>query len=114
MGSWILRSLLLLICGVSGYYLADSFFSIPLCRVVGNPRRTPSGGPRLFSWRGGLKRVPLRNLMGSFIGLILGMMVANLISNVFFPNLLNYQQITLPLLGRALRNLWIYRSPDRF
>ncbi len=29
MGSWILRSLLLLICGVSGYYLATAFSPSP-------------------------------------------------------------------------------------
>jgi uncharacterized protein YacL len=47
----------------------------------------------------GLKNIPLRGLVGSFIGLILGMMAANLVSTVFFSNLLNDQQITLPLLG---------------
>jgi uncharacterized protein YacL len=47
----------------------------------------------------GLKKIPLKNLLGSFIGLILGIMVANLLSNVFFSNLYNHQQIILPLLG---------------
>ncbi len=44
-----------------------------------------------------LKKIPLKNLLGSFIGLFLGFMVANLISNVFISNLLNHQQIILPL-----------------
>jgi uncharacterized protein YacL len=48
---------------------------------------------------GRMKRVPLRNLLGSFIGLILGIMVANLISNALFPNLFNNQQMILPLYG---------------
>jgi uncharacterized protein YacL len=47
----------------------------------------------------GLKKIPLRNLLGSFIGLILGILIANLFSNVFFSNLFNHQQIVLPLLG---------------
>jgi uncharacterized protein YacL len=46
-----------------------------------------------------MKRVPLRNLLGSFIGLILGIMVANFISNALFPNLFNNQQMILPLYG---------------
>jgi len=45
---------------------------------------------------GRLKKIPLKNLLGSFIGLILGIMVANLISNVFLSNLFNHQQIILP------------------
>jgi uncharacterized protein YacL len=45
---------------------------------------------------GRLKKIPLKNLLGSFIGLILGVMVANLISNVFLSNLFNHQQIILP------------------
>jgi uncharacterized protein YacL len=48
---------------------------------------------------GQLKIIPLKNLLGSFIGLILGVIVANLISNVFFPTLLNGQQTTLPIYG---------------
>jgi len=46
-----------------------------------------------------LKKIPLRNLLGSFIGLILGMIVANLISNAFLSNPFNHQQIVLPLYG---------------
>jgi len=45
---------------------------------------------------GRLKKIPSKNLLGSFIGLILGVMVANLISNVFLSNLFNHQQIILP------------------
>jgi uncharacterized protein YacL len=45
----------------------------------------------------GLKHIPLKNLLGAFIGLILGIMAANLVSNVFFSSLYNYQQIILPL-----------------
>jgi uncharacterized protein YacL len=47
----------------------------------------------------GLKKIPLKNLLGSFIGLILGIMVANLLSNVFFSNLYNHQQTILSVLS---------------
>ena len=98
LGSWVLRLLLFLICGVSGYYLTAGI-SLP----------TQMG---LWGFLGGLflaaltllmekelRKIPLKNLLGSFIGLILGFMVANLISNVFISNLFNHQQITLPLHG---------------
>ena len=97
-GSWILRLLLFLICGISGYYLTIGI----------------SFAPRIGLWGflGGLflalltllvekelKKIPIKNLLGSFIGLILGLMVANLISNVFLSDLFNHQQIALPLYG---------------
>ena len=98
MGLWILRLLLYLICGMSGYFFGLGLSPSPL-----------AGGWGLLSglliatltllMEGGLKNIPLKSLIGSFIGLILGMMTANLVSNVFFSNLLNNQQITLPLLG---------------
>jgi uncharacterized protein YacL len=98
MGSWILRSLLLLICGVSGYYLATAFSPSPLAGGWGILGGLLLAGFALLMERR-MKRVPLRNLSGSFIGLILGIMVANLISNALFPNLFNNQQIILPLYG---------------
>jgi len=47
----------------------------------------------------GLKKIPLKNLLGSFIGLILGILVANFLSNVFISNLYDHQEMVLPLLG---------------
>ena len=98
LGSWILRILLFLICGISGYTLTQGISPtapIPLLGFI--------GGLFLAALtlliEKGLKEIPLKNLLGSFIGLILGIMVANLLSNVFFPNLYNHQQIVLPLLG---------------
>jgi len=98
MGSWILRFLLFLICGISGYYFTVGIF----------PSR--QAGPGGFL--GGmilaaltlliekeLRKIPLRNLLGSFIGLILGFIVANFISNVFFSNLFNDEHIALPFYG---------------
>jgi uncharacterized protein YacL len=98
MGSWILRSLLLLICSISGYYLANAFSPSPSVGWGGILGGLLLAGLALLMERR-MKRVPLRNLVGSFIGLILGVMVANLISNALFPNLFNNQQIILPLYG---------------
>jgi uncharacterized protein YacL len=98
MGSWILRSLLLLICGISGYYLATAFSPSPFVGWWGILGGLLLAGFALLMERR-MKRVPLRNLLGSFIGLILGIMVANLISNALFPNLFNNQQMILPLYG---------------
>jgi uncharacterized protein YacL len=98
MGSWILRSLLLLICGVSGYYLATAFSPSPFVGGWGILGGLVLAGLALLM-EGRMKRVPLRNLVGSFIGLILGIMVANLISNALFANLFNNQQTILPLYG---------------
>jgi uncharacterized protein YacL len=98
LGSWILRFLLFLICGISGYYLTTGISLSPQIGLWGL-----FGGLSLAAltllMEGRLKKIPLRNLLGSFIGLILGVMVANLISNVFFSNLLNDQQIILPFYG---------------
>jgi uncharacterized protein YacL len=98
LGLWILRILLFLICGISGYILTQGISpspSIPLLGLI--------GGLLLAALtlliEKGLKKIPFKNLLGSFIGLILGIMVANLLSNVFFSNLYNYQQTVLPLLS---------------
>ena len=98
MGLWILRLLLFLICGNSGYFLGTGLSSAPLAGGWGL-----LGGLIIasltFLVEGVLKRIPFRSLVGSLIGLILGMLAANLISNVFFSQLLNHEQITLPLFG---------------
>jgi uncharacterized protein YacL len=98
MGLWILRLLLYLICGISGYFSGLRLSPSPLAGVWGLLSGLLIATLTLLMERG-LKDIPLRSLIGSFIGLILGMMAANLVSNVFFSNLLNDQQITLPLLG---------------
>jgi uncharacterized protein YacL len=98
MGLWILRMLLYLTCGISGYFFAVGLSSSIQTGVWGLLGGLLLATLALFL-EGGLKKIPLRHLIGSFVGFVLGMMVANLISNVFFPNLLNDQQIILPLLG---------------
>jgi len=94
----MLRIALYFICGISGYYFAVALFTHPLSGAGGL-----LGGCLLatltFFIEEPLKNLSLRHLSGSVIGLALGMMFANLLSNVFLSNLLNGQSITLPLLG---------------
>jgi len=98
LGLWILRIVLFLICGISGYTLTQGISSSPPIPFLGL-----IGGLFLAALtlliEIGLRKIPLKNLLGSFIGLILGIMAANLLSNVFFSNLYNHQQTILPLLG---------------
>jgi uncharacterized protein YacL len=119
MGSWILRSLLLLICGFSGYYLATAFSPSPFVAWWGTLGGLLLAGLAfLMEWR--MKRVPLRNLLGSSIGLILGIMVANFISNALFPNFFNKQQMVLPFYGLLYGicgyiGIWIgFKKGDEF
>jgi len=96
LGSWVLRLLLLILCGLSGYTLATGW--------------SPSSQAGLWGLFGGLvlalltiltedrlRRIPLKTLLGSLIGLFLGIVFAKLISNVFFPTYLNHHNIALPL-----------------
>jgi uncharacterized protein YacL len=98
LGLWILRILLFLICGISGYYLTQGISPSPPIPLLGLLGGLLLAALTLLIEKV-LKKIPLKNLLGSFIGLILGIMVANLLSNVFFSNLYDYQQIILPLLG---------------
>jgi uncharacterized protein YacL len=98
MNSWILRLILFLICGVSGYTLAKGLSTSPWIGLWGLLGGLLLSALTLFM-EDRLKRIPLKNLLGSIIGLILGVIIANLISNVFLSNPLNHQQILLPLYG---------------
>lgn len=96
MDIWILRLFLFLICVTCGYFLMKGIS--PQWGLSGL-----LGGLILFGltllMEDRLRRVPLKNLLGSFIGLILGILLANLISNIFFPFLFNEQQMALPVMG---------------
>jgi uncharacterized protein YacL len=98
LGSWTLRILLFLICGISGYYLIQGFSPSPPIPLLGFIGGLLLAALTLLVEKG-LKKIPLKNLLGSFIGLILGIMIANLLSNVFFSNLYNHQETVLPLFG---------------
>jgi len=98
LGSWILRILLFVICGISGYYLTQGISSSPPIPLLGLIGGLIVAALTLLVEKG-LKKIPLKNLLGGFIGLILGILVANLLSNVFLSNLNSHQQIILPLLS---------------
>ena len=98
LGAWILRLLLFLICGISGYYLTTAISPSPQIGMLGLLGGLFLAALTLFM-EGRLKKIPLKNILGSFIGLILGVMVANLISNAFFSNLFNHQEVILPSYG---------------
>ncbi len=98
MGSWILRLFLYFICGISGYFLAYSL-SPSILSGIGGLLGGLVVATLALLLEYGLEKASLRNLIGGFIGLALGMMAANLISNVFLSNLPDQQEITLPLLG---------------
>jgi uncharacterized protein YacL len=98
MGSWVLRLLLLLICGASGYFLAAG------------PSRSPQLG--VYGLFGGLvvailtfiletrlRRISLKNLIASIIGLFLGIVIANVVSRAFLSGLLGDRYLTLPFYG---------------
>ncbi|MDO9351190.1 MAG: hypothetical protein Q7U55_08125, partial [Deltaproteobacteria bacterium] len=96
MDTWILRLFLFLICGASGYFLANGISpQMGLWGFFGG--LLLSGLTLLMEDR--LRRASLKNLLGSFVGLILGVILANLISNIFSPFLFNEQQTVLPLYG---------------
>lgn len=97
LGSWILRVLLFLICGISGYTLAQGISPSPPVSFLGLLSGLFLAALTLLLEKG-LKKIPFKNLIGSFIGLILGILFANLLSNVFFSNLYDYQQTFLSVL----------------
>jgi uncharacterized protein YacL len=97
-GSWILRILLFIICGISGYYLTQGVSSSPPFSLLGIIGGLIVAALTLLVEKG-LIKIALKNLLGGFIGLILGILLANLVSNVFFSNFYNHQQIILPLLS---------------
>lgn len=98
LGSWILRLFLFLICGIGGYALTQEISPSPPVPLLGLIGGLLLAALTLLIEKG-LKQIPSKNLFGSFIGLILGILIANLLSNVFLPNLYNHQQIVLPLLS---------------
>jgi len=94
-GLMVIRIFLFLICGVSGYYLTKEFippgfwgigFGIVLALIT-----------ILIETK--LKKLPLKTLIGGFIGLILGLFFANFISNLFISNQFDQQQNILPIYG---------------
>jgi len=98
LGSWILRILLFLICGISGYTITQGISSSPPTHLLGFVGGLLVAALTVLMEKG-LKKIPLRNLLGSFLGLIVGILIANFLSNVFFSNFFNHQETMLPLLS---------------
>ncbi len=98
LGSWILRILLFLVCGISGYALTQGISPSPPIRLLGFVGGLLLAALTLLIEKG-LKKIPLRNLLGSFLGLIVGILIANFLSNVFFSNFFNHQETVLALLS---------------
>ena len=98
MGVWILRFVLVVICGVSGYTSASNLSSSPLAGLGGLLGGCLVAAVTFFV-ENRLKRIPFKSLIGSLVGLFLGIMVANLISKFFFSDLWNPLHFTLPLYG---------------
>ncbi len=93
---WILRLFLFLLCGASGYFFLKGV--LPGKSGWGLLGGFVIAGLALLL-ENRLKKASLKHLLGGFIGLIIGILFANLIANAFFPILLNEQQTFLPLYG---------------
>lgn len=96
MNAWMLRLVLFIICGSSGYYLMKGI----------SPGLGPWGllgglllSTLTFSLENHMRKVSFKSLLGGFIGLIFALITANLVSNVFLPFLFNDLQIALPVYG---------------
>ncbi len=98
MGNWIIRFLLFIICGVSGYYLAIQYFRSSQSGVLGLICGIILAFLAILIERS-IRRIPLKSLLGSFVGLILGLFIANLSSNIFLSNLFENQQLIIPIYG---------------
>jgi len=96
--SWILYLLLLIICGWSGYGLMKGLTSSPQMGLAGLIGGLLLAGLILLVEKR-LKKVPLKNLLGSFIGLILGVLIAHLIFKALISHLFDHPPVVLPILG---------------
>ncbi|MBM4332205.1 MAG: TRAM domain-containing protein [Deltaproteobacteria bacterium] len=86
MGVFILRILLLIATGSSGYFLGQQAARFPDSSLWGMGIGLIIGIIVIFSERS-IKRLPLKVVIGGAIGLVLGLMLANLLVNAFFTGL---------------------------
>ena len=97
-GAWVLRFFLFLVFGTSGYYLAKGISPSPGIAILGLIGGFVLSGLTLLAERR-LKKLPFKNFTGSFIGLILGLILAHLISGIFPSFLVNHPYLLFPLHG---------------
>jgi uncharacterized protein YacL len=91
-GVFILRILLLAGTGSSGYFLGQQALSSPDSGLWG----TGIGlviGILVILFERGVKRIPLKVVIGGAIGLVLGLMLANLLIGAFFTALLERLEV---------------------
>ncbi len=98
MGMWVLRVFLFLALGTSGYYLVKGISQSSGTAALGLFGGFLLSGLTLLAERR-LKRLPFKDLTGSFVGLILGLLLANLISGIFSSFLVNHSHLVFPLDG---------------
>lgn len=88
--SWTVRIVLLLICATSGYFWGKSISPSPPYSIWGSLGGIFIAIITIFG-ENRIRKIPLKSLLGSFIGLLLGITIVNLISNIFLPYL-SYDQ----------------------
>ncbi len=86
MGMFILRLLLLVATGSSGYFLLQETIPLPYSGWFGMGIGLVIGILFLFLERL-MKRVPLKVVVGGAIGLVLGLMLANVVTGAFLTGL---------------------------
>jgi uncharacterized protein YacL len=86
-GMLILRILLLAATGASGYFVSQQMISSPEAALWGMAVGLALGLLVIFLEQG-IRRVPLKVVIGGAIGLVLGLMLANVLINSFFSGIL--------------------------
>lgn len=92
---WIIRLILFLICGWGGFEFMKYLSSSPPMPLIGGIGGVMLAGLTLLLEER-LKKIPLRCLLGSFIGLGLGLIMAYLIFGIFFSRLIEASPLSLP------------------
>ncbi len=96
---WTLGFFLFVLCGTSGYFLSEGIAQgLGLGGMLGG--LILAGLTLLLENQ--LAKISLRNLMGGLIGLVLGILLANLIRYTLFPFLEGLPRVALPLYGFLL------------
>ena len=86
MGLFILRILLLAATGASGYFLAQQLVPFPEAGLGGTGVGLALGLLVILTERG-IRRIPLKVIIGGAIGFVLGLMLANVLINSFFSGI---------------------------
>jgi uncharacterized protein YacL len=94
MGAWVIRVLFFLVCATSGFLLCRSTSSPG--PWLGGVAGLAAAGLTLFL-EGEVRKVPLKNLLGSLLGLIVGLLITGFIANGFLFTLINQQEAAFAL-----------------